>query len=157
MDFWVGKVLVVIGAFSIVDFLLKAFYSDPSDRSYWGIGYLVFAYGNGWAALALQFYSLRWRQWDQQPGSQATVVYRIPLVVLCIAGYLLVVTFLGELAFRRPAIHVMQFLACMLSATLGQFRKLRRTRAGPGKPCGRSSPPPGCSFSYRILAKILPS
>jgi len=113
--FWVGSVIVAVAAFFVVDFVVMAGRShDPDEESFWN-----FLYSWGWDVLAVQFFLatvatniaeglVRKRRW----------VERLPLFVICIAAYLflLVMLYFEGIGFRRPAIHAMQFMACMLSA-----------------------------------------
>ena len=113
--FWVGSVFVAVAAYFVVDRILTATRSnDPNDESFWN-----FLYYWGWDVLAVQFFlatlatnvaegMVRKKQWYE----------RIPLFVICVAAYLLllVALYFAGLGFRRPAIHAMQFMACMLPA-----------------------------------------
>ena len=111
--FWAGTWVVAVSIFFIVDALLKAFYSDPSDRSYWGIGYAVYAYRDGWAALAVQFCIAT----VAANGANSLVrkrrlLMRIPLVVLCLGMFWITVV---TVFHRQPAINLMQsWCACCL-------------------------------------------
>jgi hypothetical protein len=117
--FWAGTWVVAVSIFFLVDALLKTFYSDPSDRSYWGIGYSVFAYRAGWGALAMQFFfaTVAANGVNSLVRKQRWYV-GIPVVIFCVILYLTFMAMLCpiEIPFRRPAIHAMQFLVCMLPA-----------------------------------------
>jgi hypothetical protein len=113
--FWIGTVAVAIATFFVVDSVLMAGRSgNPGDESFW-----IFLYSWGWEVLAIQFFlataativaegAVRKRHWHR----------RVPLFVICVAAYLLllVMLYFAGIGFRRPAIHGMQFLACMLPA-----------------------------------------
>jgi len=102
-------------AYFVVSSVLTASRSqDPNDESFWN-----FQYSWGWDAMAVQFFLatvatniaeglVRKKRWDA----------RLPLFVSCIVPYLLLVVWLYfvGIGFRRPAVHAMQFMACMLSA-----------------------------------------
>jgi glycerol uptake facilitator-like aquaporin len=123
--FWVGTFVVAIAAFFVVHIVLASFYPDESGPPFWhNYNYLA-----GWWILALQFFVatvaanatndlVRKKRW----------YWRIPLVVLCVAGYLFALL-LPDMVFRRPAINVMQFLVCMLPAHCwGNFKDSPDTR-----------------------------
>jgi uncharacterized membrane protein len=113
--FWIGSVMVAIVAFYVVECAMTPSHThDPNDGSFWN-----FLYTWGWEALAVQFFLatvaanvtegvVRKKQWYT----------RIPLFVICVAAYLflLVVLYFLGIGFRRPAIHAMQFMACMFPA-----------------------------------------
>jgi uncharacterized membrane protein len=113
--FWLGTLVVGFSTFFIVDAILKAFYSDPSDTSYWGIGYSVFAHRAGWIMLAIQFCIATVAANGANNLVRKRPLYqRIPLLVVCLGAYWLAASVI--VPFTRPAIHFMQFLVCMLPA-----------------------------------------
>ena len=121
--FWLGSVVVAIAAFLIVHDLLAELYPRAGLSNDLSTGY---EHEEGWVALAIQFFFatvaangtnalVRKRKWFE----------RILWVVLCVAVYVAGMVFVVpiEIHFRRPAIHAMQFLVCMLSAHYwGRFK-----------------------------------
>jgi hypothetical protein len=118
--FWLGSIVVAIATSFVAYHIVVVL--DPDGRySFVGEDHLA-----GWVALALQFFFAT----VAANGTDSLVrkrkgFARILLVVLCVAGYLVVIIFLVpiEVSFGRPAIHVMQFLVCMLPAHFwGRFK-----------------------------------
>jgi hypothetical protein len=116
--FWFGSFIVALAVFGATYYLLAVvLYPTPDangQRSYLGLDY----FGGFWV-LGLQFFlatvaanatdaAIRKRRWFA----------RIPLTILCVFFYLLVMVFLipEGFGFPRPAVHAMQFMACMPAA-----------------------------------------
>jgi hypothetical protein len=122
--FWGGTFLVAMAAFAVAKALLLAIYPypDPADAfSYWD--WAGHHYSEGFSFLALHFFCAT----VAANGADSLVrkgkgYVRIPVLVLFLALYLLVLSFLDNVILmhhfdiRRPAINVMQFLACMVPA-----------------------------------------
>ncbi len=116
--FWVGTFCAAIALFFIVNVVLGMIY--PGETAY-GYSFNSWRHNDcfsGWMALAVQFFFatvaangtnslVRKRRWQ----------VRIPLFVMCVGLYVVFMALCPvELRFRRPAIHVMQFMVCMLPA-----------------------------------------
>ncbi len=129
--FWTGTFLVAIAAFVIVHAVLQSYYGDEQGQLTWsspGYGYSV-----GYWTLALQFFAATVAANGANQWTRKRKWYvRLPLLVFCVAIYLFCLMFLN-LAFRRPAINVMQFLVCMLPAHYWGDFKDSPDRAGAWK------------------------
>ena len=121
--FWCGTFAVAIVSFFAVDALLEMFYR-PSE-SFWQVR----EHFTGWVCLAVQFFFATVAANGANSLIQKRPWFaRIPLLVLCIAFYAMFVEAFGP-GFRRPAIHIMQFMACMLPAHhWGLFKDTPDTR-----------------------------
>ena len=160
--FWVGTFLVAMAAFAVAKALLLAIYPYPEPAnafSYWD--WNGHHYSEGFGFLALHFFcaTVAANGADSLAKKQKGYV-RILLVVLCLASYLLVLSFLDNgilmhrFDIRRPAINVMQFLACMFPALLGQLQGHIRFQPRPESPRGISRRRYAYSSSCRTLARI---
>ena len=115
--FWIGTFLVAMGAFAATRVALLAVYPYPESSdglSAW------FWHGRdcweGWWCLAVQFFlATVFAVWADVLSRKGKWLERVFMIVLCIVPYLFIVLVLG-VYFLRPAINVMQFLACMLPA-----------------------------------------
>jgi len=116
--FWAGTFLLATALFFIVNGVLGVIY--PGETAY-GYSFNSWQHDNcfeGWIALAVQFFFAT----VAANGTNSLVRKRrlrarMPLFVLGIGLYVVFMVLCPvELRFRRPAIHMMQFLVCMLPA-----------------------------------------
>jgi hypothetical protein len=110
--FWIGTVVTAVASYFVLDFVLDHVY--PESSTHWWEG--GEAYHDSYVFLALQFCVafvcanltngfVRGKEWYG----------RIPSFLAGIVMYLFALA-VPDLLFRRPAINVMQFMACMLPA-----------------------------------------
>jgi hypothetical protein len=105
--FWWGTFVVGVSTFFVVNQLLSVLYPDFGQYD---------NYFPGWIALAMQFFvATVAANATNSLVRKRPLLVRIPLVVLCVGGFLIALDAVA-LPFRRPAIHLLQFLVCTLPA-----------------------------------------
>ena len=108
--FWWGTFIVGLATFFLVYRVLEVFHLDGGG--YWGQP----AYFAGYMTLAVQFCLATVAANGANNLVRKRPLYlRIPLVVLCLGMFWLAVE-ITAFSFSRPAIHLTQFLVCMLPA-----------------------------------------
>ena len=119
--FWVGTFVVAIGLWFVVPMILRVVGPPRPSPEPWmgGVEYWL----EGYQTLAVQFFlAFVAANATNDVVRKQTWYGRLVLFVLCVSCYLMAVSCAG-LIFRRPAINVMQFMACMLPAHYwGKFK-----------------------------------
>jgi hypothetical protein len=110
--FWLGSLAIGAGMFFFVNYVLATLYPVRDGVPRWATSGAD--YTGGYWCLALQFFAAFFAANGVNDFIRKHPWYvRIPLFTVCIGVYLFLLSCPG-LLFRRPAINVMQFAACML-------------------------------------------
>jgi hypothetical protein len=110
--FWTGTFVVGLATFFLVSGLLEVIYPSENREYFWR-NHEYFA---GYATLAMQFFvATVAANATNSLVRKRRLLERIPLLLLCLVGFLMAVTSVTT-PFQRPAINLMQFLVCMLPA-----------------------------------------
>jgi len=119
--FWGGTFVVAIGLWFVVVMVSRVLNPPQPTQELW-IGDTQY-WLEGFGALAVQFFlAFFWANGTNDLVRKRPWYGRFVLFVLSVFFYLVAVSWLG-LVFRRPAINVMQFMACMLPAHYwGKFK-----------------------------------
>ena len=124
--FWAGTLVVAVGLGFVLASLFRVVdLPRPSEPS-WLFDYDPARYWfEGYTVLAVQFvFALMAANVANGTVRKLPWYGRIVLLILCLLGYVVAISCLGLLN-QRPAINVMQFMACMLPAHYwGKFKDL---------------------------------
>jgi len=125
--FWCGSLFVAIGTFLLANVILTLIWPDEHGKSVFAwVGYWSwegYQYSLGYRVLAIQFFlAFVMANFANDAVRRKRWYARLPLL-LCFVLLHLVVVFCAAVPFSRPAINVMQFMACMLPAHYwGRFK-----------------------------------